>query len=80
MKEKELVILKGKDCAWCDDVASLLTKIDKRHVMLKVDENQVAGALAKKLCQDKQSCLLVDGKPMNQPNGNRIADEILDDK
>ena len=77
MKEKELVILKGKGCSWCDDVASLLSKIDKRHVILKVGENEMAKAVAKKLCRDKQSCLLIDGKPMNQPNLDKICDEIL---
>jgi hypothetical protein len=79
MKEKELVILKGKDCAWCDDVVSLLSLIDKRHVILSIDENKMANALAKKLCRDKQSCLLIDGKPMNQPNLDKICDEILED-
>ena len=77
MKEKELVILKGMNCAWCDDVASILSKIDKRHVTLKVSENRMANALAKKLCRDKQSCLLIDGKPMNQPNLTKVCDEIL---
>ena len=80
MKDKELVILKGSNCAWCDDIASLLSRIDKRHVTLEISENDMAKAVAKKLCRDKESCLLIDGKPMNQPNLTKIANEVLDDK
>lgn len=79
MKEKEIVLLRGPDCLWCDDIISLLARIGRKHIALKGSENEMAKAVAKKLCQDKQSCLLINGKPVDNPDQNRICDEVLDD-
>jgi hypothetical protein len=78
LKDKEVVLLKTKDCEWCDDLLAILQKLDRHYVSVKLCDNNLAKAVAKKVCGGSYSCLLIDGKPLRQLDLDILCDELLD--
>jgi hypothetical protein len=75
--ESEIVILRKKDCRWCEDAEHLLDLLGKRYFAISISDNEMGAAIAKKACGG-DSCLVIDGKTFRNPDKSRIAEKILD--